>query len=113
MRGGGEERRAREKRAMWLKLGLDILIWADLRGKVTCSSAHTGNRLMDRESGLQLRKHGCAACFCLFPRLVHVPALHLPGGLKIDPSRSTHHCYNPPLSLRSRHARGKQGHHCL
>ena len=74
-RGGGEERRAHEKRAMWLKLGLDALIWADPRGEVTCSSAHTGNGLTDRESRLQLRKHGCVACFCLFPRLVHVLAL--------------------------------------
>ena len=37
----------------------------------------TGNRLdlTDQESGLQLRKHGCIACFCLFLRLVHMPAL--------------------------------------
>jgi len=75
VRGGGEERRAHEKRAMWLKLGLDALMRANPRGEVTCSSAHTGNGLTDRESGLQLRKHGCAACFYSFPRLAHVPAL--------------------------------------
>jgi len=75
VRGGGEERRACEKRAMWLKLGLDALMQANPRGKVMCSSAHTGNGLTDRESRLQLRKHGCVACFCSFLRLVHVPAL--------------------------------------
>jgi len=49
VRGGGEERRAHEKRVMWLKLGLDVLMQADPRGEVTCSSAHTGNGLTDQE----------------------------------------------------------------
>jgi len=42
-----EESRAREKRAMWLKLGLDALMRADPRDEVTCSSVHTGNGLTD------------------------------------------------------------------
>ena len=71
-----EERRGEHMRREWCGWSWAWTCWCrPIQGAKSHVHQHIQGMDSRIKSGLQLRKHGCVACFCLFPRLAHVPAL--------------------------------------